>query len=201
MKHLFALFAVLIVVAFAAIGCGGSSDESADTNAVSTDQATTKQPSADSNAATTATDDDAEEHAEGTDDDSEGHESAEKADHDEDDHKAAAKEDKPKTAEKAPSKPQSSSPAGKSAALDAALISTGKQKFETVGCMNCHSVGGKGGKTAPDLSRVGAEHGDAEFYMKLLLDPASMGKEGMPSFAHVPEADRRAIAEYLRSLR
>lgn len=86
-------------------------------------------------------------------------------------------------------------------ALDAALVSRGKAKFGEVGCTNCHAVGGEGGKVGPDLAHVGEEHPDVQFYLDLLKDPAKLGKQGMPSFAHLAADDLRALAEYLRSLR
>lgn len=85
--------------------------------------------------------------------------------------------------------------------IDAALVSKGKTKFGEVGCISCHSIDGKGGKVGPDLSHVGEEHSDVQFYLDLLNDPAKKGKQGMPSFAHLAADDLRAIAEYLRSLR
>ncbi|MER3413037.1 MAG: hypothetical protein C4341_02135 [Armatimonadota bacterium] len=85
--------------------------------------------------------------------------------------------------------------------LDAALVSKGKTKFAEVGCVNCHSIAGKGGKFGPDLAHVGNEHPDVQFYLDLLNDPKKFGKQGMPSFAHLAAEDLRAIAEYLRSLR
>lgn len=86
-------------------------------------------------------------------------------------------------------------------ALDAALVSRGKAKFGEVGCTNCHAVGGEGGKVGPDLTHVGEEHPDVQFYLGLLNDPTKLGKQGMPSFAHLAADDLRALAEYLRSLR
>lgn len=88
-----------------------------------------------------------------------------------------------------------------STALDAVLVAKGKTTFGEVGCKNCHSIGGEGGKIGPDLAHVGAEHTDVQFYLDLFADPAKMGKKNMPSFAHLPAEDLRALAEYMRSLR
>lgn len=88
-----------------------------------------------------------------------------------------------------------------STALDAALVAKGKTTFGEAGCKNCHSIGKEGGQIGPDLTHVGAEHTDVQFYLELFADPAKMGKKNMPSFAHLPAEDLRALAEYMRSLR
>jgi mono/diheme cytochrome c family protein len=191
MKTLFAFLTLWMVLCFVALGCGSGSEEAAGDNAVSSNSPAATDQAGGSTTAAAETEHEGEEHAESADDHGSEHEGE----------AGKAEEDKPQSAEKQPSQSQGSQPSKQGGGLDAALVSTGKDKFQTVGCMNCHSVGGKGGKSAPDLSRVGAEHADVDYYMKLLVDPASMGKKSMPSFAHLPESDRRAIAEYLRSLR
>lgn len=105
-------------------------------------------------------------------------------------------EEKPQEREGASSSKQPSS-----TALDAALVAKGKTTFGEAGCKNCHSIGGEGGKIGPDLTHVGAEHTDVQFYLELFADPAKTDKKNMPSFAHLPAEDLRALAEYMRSLR
>ena len=83
---------------------------------------------------------------------------------------------------------------------DSGLVAEGKRLFTDRGCYGCHTMGASGTPIAPDLSRVGSKHGEADL-IAWLLDP----KEQKPG-AHMPmleltSGEVRALAAYLSSLR
>ena len=86
-------------------------------------------------------------------------------------------------------------------APDAALVLRGEGLFKEQGCYGCHTVGKFGTQgIAADLSHVGAKH-DVGYLTKWLKDPASQ----QPT-AHMPkiglsDAEAKALAAYLGSLR
>ncbi len=68
----------------------------------------------------------------------------------------------------------------KVAAPTKAEIAAGKKAFFTVGCSNCHSVGGKGGRIK--LDGVAGEKGHtAQWFKVQILDPSAHHSR-MPSF-------------------
>jgi mono/diheme cytochrome c family protein len=76
----------------------------------------------------------------------------------------------------------------------------GRRLYTEYGCYGCHTVLGTGTPIAPDLSHVGSFQTEGELARRL-RDPA-VHKPG----AHMPklnltEADIRALAAYLASLR
>jgi len=83
---------------------------------------------------------------------------------------------------------------------DSALVVEGKHLFVDRGCYGCHTMGASGTPIAPDLSRVGSKHTEADL-LAWLFDP----KEQKPG-AHMPmleltSGEVRALAAYLSSLR
>jgi cytochrome c2 len=83
---------------------------------------------------------------------------------------------------------------------DSALVAEGKRLFTDRGCYGCHTIGASGTPIAPDLSRVGSKHTEADL-IAWLFDP----KEQKPG-AHMPmleltSGEVRALAAYLSSLR
>jgi mono/diheme cytochrome c family protein len=86
-------------------------------------------------------------------------------------------------------------------APDAALVVRGEGLFREQGCYGCHTVGKFGTQgIAADLSQIGAKH-DVGYLTKWLKDPASQ----RPT-AHMPriglnDAEAKALAAYLGSLR
>ncbi len=81
-----------------------------------------------------------------------------------------------------------------------ALAAQGKRLFTEQGCYGCHTVGKMGTPIASDLSQVGSKH--AESYLRQWLREPQQQKPR----AHMPkiqmtEADARALAAYLASLR
>jgi mono/diheme cytochrome c family protein len=86
-------------------------------------------------------------------------------------------------------------------APDAALVLRGEGLFKEQGCYGCHTVGKFGTQgIAADLSHVGAKH-EVDYFTQWLKDPASQ----QPT-AHMPkiglnDAEAKALAAYLGSLR
>jgi ubiquinol-cytochrome c reductase cytochrome b subunit len=89
-----------------------------------------------------------------------------------------------------------------SALPDAALVKKGKSLFESSGCLGCHSLVGKGGAIGPALDDAGARHPDMSWQMRHLKAPDSVTPGSiMPPFDRLSDADRRALAAYLLSLK
>lgn len=73
--------------------------------------------------------------------------------------------------------------------------------IEAIGCMGCHTIGKAGAGTAPDLNQIGSRMTVNQIINHLTADPASRTRGFMPSYAHLPQADLEAIAQYLYNLR
>lgn len=94
----------------------------------------------------------------------------------------------------------------------APLAQQGAQAFERNGCGGCHSVRGSAaaGRIGPDLTHVGSRlslaagelPNDAAALERWLMQPQAI-KPGalMPSYHHLQDAERSAIAAYLGALR
>lgn len=90
------------------------------------------------------------------------------------------------------------------AAASAELITAGKTVYDRNGCSGCHSVGGMGGRTAPDLSRVGATQGRTpEWLVAHVRNPKDHNPQSrMPSFeGRISDQDLLALGAYLASLK
>ncbi|HWP31732.1 MAG TPA: cytochrome b N-terminal domain-containing protein [Fimbriimonadales bacterium] len=86
--------------------------------------------------------------------------------------------------------------------INKALAERGSEIFRNSACLSCHRVGSLGkSRVGPDLNGVGRKHPDPRWLMDFLKDPKSKGVTRMPSFGHLPEEDRIALVEYLRSLK
>ncbi len=87
--------------------------------------------------------------------------------------------------------------------LDPTQVAAGKALFARQDCINCHRVGGKGGgDLGPDLSGTGTRNPDLDWQIRHLKEPSSV-EEGstMPSYKKLSEADLRALAIYMLSLK
>jgi len=83
---------------------------------------------------------------------------------------------------------------------DSGLRAKGKQLFTDQGCYGCHTVEKFGTPIAQDLSHVGSKYNLAEL-ARWLRDPAAQKPTAhMPKIA-LSEAEARALAAYLASLR
>ncbi len=79
----------------------------------------------------------------------------------------------------------------------------GRALYEKWGCPRCHIIAGVGGTIGPDLTRAGAKPGrDLAWHVRHLKDPASVVPGSvMPSMRDVPDAELRAVAEYVMTLK
>lgn len=70
-----------------------------------------------------------------------------------------------------------------------------------LGCFACHSLGGRGGKTAAPLDRVAARLAPAQLQIVLNHPRKLHAGAKMPSYAHLPAEERQALADFLQSLK
>ncbi len=76
-------------------------------------------------------------------------------------------------------------------------IYDGEKLFFTVGCSQCHTFTGRGGRMAPDLSAVTNIRSD-DWIDSYLQNPKKINPlSRMPSFAHLSRPQRRAIIKFL----
>ena len=82
-------------------------------------------------------------------------------------------------------------------------LAQGRLLYEKWGCPRCHVLAGRGGTIGPDLTRIGAKPGrDAAWHIRHFRDPAALVPGSvMPPLAGAPEAELRALAEYMVSLK
>jgi putative heme-binding domain-containing protein len=59
----------------------------------------------------------------------------------------------------------------------------GELIYRRIGCVQCHSIGGAGGKLGPDLSSLGAS-APLDYIVESVFDPAAKVKEGYHAFAY-----------------
>jgi putative heme-binding domain-containing protein len=59
----------------------------------------------------------------------------------------------------------------------------GELVYRRIGCVQCHSIGGAGGKLGPDLSTLGAS-APIDYIVESVFDPAAKVKEGYHAFAY-----------------
>jgi nitric oxide reductase subunit C len=86
--------------------------------------------------------------------------------------------------------------------LDPALVAQGKVVYARAGCVGCHAVGGQGGTSGPPLDGAGAKHPDLEWQLRHLKSPGQLVRGStMPGYEHLGEADLKALATYMLSLR
>jgi mono/diheme cytochrome c family protein len=86
------------------------------------------------------------------------------------------------------------------ASSSASGIAKGKQFVQADGCTGCHTIGGKGGKSGPDLSKVGAKDKASEIATKIKNPKANNPNSIMPA-SHRPDKEIAAMASYLASLK
>jgi nitric oxide reductase subunit C len=79
--------------------------------------------------------------------------------------------------------------------------SPGARIFVAEHCDTCHSIQGKGGTLAPDLSHEGSRQ-TKDWILTQMDDPRSHKPDSiMPSFKQIPEADKDELADYLVGLK
>ena len=70
-----------------------------------------------------------------------------------------------------------------------------------LGCFACHSLGGRGGKTAAPLDRVTTRLAPAQL-QTILTHPRKVHPGAkMPSYAYLPAEERQALADFLQNLK
>ena len=80
-------------------------------------------------------------------------------------------------------------------------VNPGQLVFKAQGCSACHTLNGIGGKIGPDLTHIGSER-SKEWIEEQIKNPKSHYPDSiMPSFATLPEEDRKALAGYLSGLK
>jgi ubiquinol-cytochrome c reductase cytochrome b subunit len=86
--------------------------------------------------------------------------------------------------------------------LDPALVAKGKSLVQQNGCLGCHKIAGQGGAVGPSLDGVGARHPDLDWQIRHLKDPiAVVPGSTMPPYKQLSDADLKALATYLLSLK
>ena len=81
---------------------------------------------------------------------------------------------------------------------DCSAVYNGEKLFFRVGCSQCHSFQGRGGRMGPDLSAVSNIRSD-EWIDSYLQDPKKINPlSRMPSFNHLSKGKRNAIISFLK---
>jgi len=80
------------------------------------------------------------------------------------------------------------------------VIQRGEAAFKDNGCYGCHIIGKFGTPIGPDLSQVGRKY-QQEYLARWLRDPAQQRPSAHMPALELTEADVRALAAYLGSLR
>jgi mono/diheme cytochrome c family protein len=78
----------------------------------------------------------------------------------------------------------------------------GKQLFEKVGCLGCHTVHGQGGKVGPDLSNEGNAGLSRQWLSTQIRDPKKNDPQSiMPAFGNLSDQQVKDLVDYLESLK
>jgi quinol-cytochrome oxidoreductase complex cytochrome b subunit len=68
-------------------------------------------------------------------------------------------------------------------------------------CSYCHQISGEGGhRVGPDLSNVSAKHRTPDYLMRYIKNPQSINSTSVMPKYDLPEADLRALADFMLSL-
>lgn len=73
----------------------------------------------------------------------------------------------------------------------------GAELFNSLGCKGCHSLAGSGGSLGPALDKVGQSLSEKQIHEKLVNPKGSNPNSIMPAYAHLSEADLKALVEFL----
>lgn len=80
-------------------------------------------------------------------------------------------------------------------------VSPGAAVFQTSGCMNCHSLDGKGGSFGPALDTVGLKH-SVEIFEHLIRNPKSVNPSAkMPPQTQLSDRELEEVATFLAKLK
>ena len=80
-------------------------------------------------------------------------------------------------------------------------IANGRNLFETLGCMGCHTVNGKGGKVGPDLTDEGNKGRTRPWLTTQIENPRRNDPQSiMPAFTNMTNEQMNDLIDYLMSL-
>jgi mono/diheme cytochrome c family protein len=82
----------------------------------------------------------------------------------------------------------------------ATAVSQGQRIYNEQGCYGCHTMGKSGTMIAPDLSHIGAKYTE-EYLRGWLREPQEQKPRAHMPKIQMPEAEARALAAYLASLK
>jgi ubiquinol-cytochrome c reductase cytochrome b subunit len=85
-------------------------------------------------------------------------------------------------------------------AVTAESVIAGRAVYAKSGCAACHSIHGKGGTIAPDLTHVGSRR-DTAWLTKLLTDPKSVNPGTIMPKPDITDQERKDLVAYLMSLK
>lgn len=77
----------------------------------------------------------------------------------------------------------------------------GQRLFQAMGCQNCHTLDGRGGKSGPDLERVGELRSEPGWYRNYFADPRSMFPNSVKPPVRLSDQDMDDLIAYLLSLK
>jgi cytochrome c oxidase subunit II len=80
------------------------------------------------------------------------------------------------------------------------VVERGQAAFKNQGCYGCHLIGKFGTPIGPDLSHVGSKYPE-DYLARWLRDPALQRPNAHMPKLELTEADVKALAAYLGSLR
>jgi mono/diheme cytochrome c family protein len=80
------------------------------------------------------------------------------------------------------------------------LVARGQAAFKSNGCYGCHVIGAFGTPIGPDLTHVGRKYAP-DYLARWLRDPAMQRPSAHMPALELTEADVRALATYLGTLR
>ena len=84
--------------------------------------------------------------------------------------------------------------------LSSASLTPAAALVQQESCLDCHALGGTGGKVGPRLEWIGGRR-DADFIARYVANPEAVSPGSrMPAFANLSEGQRQMIAQFIVSL-
>ena len=77
----------------------------------------------------------------------------------------------------------------------------GQRLFQDMRCQTCHTLDGRGGKSGPDLERVGELRTEPGWYRSYFADPRSMFSNSVKPPVKLSDQDMDDLIAYLLSLK
>ncbi len=79
-------------------------------------------------------------------------------------------------------------------------LTTGQRVYQSLGCSGCHMIGGIGGTTGPDLTKVGSRR-DKVWLLGHFRDPDKYVKDSAMPKVEAPDEDIEQLTTYMLSLK